>query len=70
MNELALILIGLIVGAAVERWWALLAAVALGVWIFLVTEVDEVPPWFLGLAYGVLAGAGVAAGVLVRRSLR
>jgi hypothetical protein len=68
--ELVLIAFGVIVGLAVGRWWALLAAVALGAWIGLVSEVDEVAPWFLGLGYGVLAGAGIVAGVLVRGRLR
>jgi hypothetical protein len=67
--ELALVAIGLVVGLAVGRWWALLTAVALGVWIALVSEV-EVPPWLLGLGYCVLSGAGIALGVLIRRSLR
>jgi hypothetical protein len=68
--ELVLIVIGVVVGLAVGRWWVLLAAVALGVWIGLVSEVDEVAPWFLGLGYGVLAGAGIVVGVLVRGRLR
>jgi hypothetical protein len=67
--ELALVAIGLVAGLVVGRWWALLLAVALGVWIFMASEV-EVPAWLLGLGYGVLAGAGIVAGVLVRRSLR
>jgi hypothetical protein len=50
----------------VGRWWALLAAVALGVWIGLVEEV-EVPGWFLGAGYAVLAAGGIALGVAVRR---
>ena len=70
MVELALVAIGLVAGLVIGRWWALLLAVALSVWIFLVSEVDEVPPWLLGLGYGVLAGAGIVVGVLVRRSLR
>jgi hypothetical protein len=68
--ELALVVIGFCIGLAAGRWFALLAAVAAGVWVGLVTEVDEVPAWFLGLEYGVVGAAGIAAGVLVRRSLR
>lgn len=63
MVELVLIVV---VGLAVGRWWALLAAVALGVWIGLVSGVDAVAPWLLGLGYGVLAGAGIVVGVLAR----
>ena len=66
MVELVLIAIGVVVGLAVGRWWALLAAVALGVWIGLVREFDAVAPWLLGLGYGVLAGAGIVVGVLAR----
>jgi len=68
--ELALVVIGFVAGLAAGRWPALLLAVALGVWVGLASSVDEVPPWFLGLGYGVLAGAGIVAGVLVRRSRR
>jgi hypothetical protein len=42
------------------------AAAGIGVWVALVSEVDEVSPWFLGTAYAVLAAAGIAVGVLAR----
>jgi hypothetical protein len=61
---------GVAVGFIVGRWWALAAAVGAGLWIGLKTEVDEVPPWFLGLAYASFAAAGICAGVLARRRLR
>jgi hypothetical protein len=70
MLELALVVIGFAVGLVVGRRFALLVAVAFGLWIGFATEVDAVPPWFLGLGYGVLAGAGILVGVAVRRSLR
>jgi hypothetical protein len=54
------------VGLAVGRWWALFLAIALGVWIMLNTRV-EVPAWFLGTAYAVLAGTGIATGVGLRK---
>jgi hypothetical protein len=53
----------------VGRWWALLAAVAVGVWIGLVEEL-EVPGWFIGAGYAILAGCGIIAGVFTRRSAR
>jgi hypothetical protein len=59
---------GFMLGLALGRWWGLLAAVALGVWIASVTEV-EVPHWFLGVAYTALSGVGIAGGVGLRRSL-
>ena len=67
--ELALFGAGLAVGLVVGRWWALLAPVGFGVWVGLVTEV-EVGGWFLGTAYAVICGAGTAAGVGVRKSIR
>jgi hypothetical protein len=38
-------------------------------WVWFTAEV-EVASWFLGLAYGAIAGAGIAAGVFLRRRLR
>lgn len=67
MLYLILVLASLILGLAVGRWWTLVAAAGLGAWIAVVTEVDEVPPWFLGAAYAVLAASGIAVGVVVVR---
>jgi hypothetical protein len=44
--------------------------VGIGSWIAVVSEVDEVPPWFLGAAYAVLAACGIAVGVVVRQRTR
>jgi hypothetical protein len=60
---------GLIVGLIVGRWGALVAALPIGVWLALVSEV-EVPGWVLGLGYGGFAAIGIAAGVLLRRSVK
>jgi hypothetical protein len=67
---LILVLAGLILGLAVGRWWSLVAAVGIGSWIAVVSEVDEVPQWFLGAAYAVLAACGIAVGVVVRQRTR
>jgi hypothetical protein len=65
-----LLVIGaLILGLLIGRWWALAAAAAAGVWIATVSEVDEVPGWFLGAAYGALMAAGIAGGVIIRQRL-
>jgi hypothetical protein len=56
------------VGVVVGRWWALLAAVALGLWIASVVEV-EVPAWFIGGGYGLISALGIAFGVMLRRHL-
>ena len=62
--------IGAIIGLLVGRWWALLAALAVFVWIWTQAGVDEVPPWALALMYAIVTAAGIAAGVLGRAALR
>jgi hypothetical protein len=64
----ALIVGGVILGLAIGRWWALGAAASVGIWIALLSDV-KVPGWFLGAAYALLAGAGIAGGVLARKAL-
>jgi hypothetical protein len=61
---------GVILGLIAGRWWTLAAAVGIGVYIAVVSEVDEVPPWFLGAAYGALAASGIAVGIAARKLLR
>jgi hypothetical protein len=61
---------GLILGLVVGRWWTLAAAAGLGLWITITTEVDEVSPWLLGSAYGALAAAGIALGVVIHQRPR
>jgi hypothetical protein len=60
---------GFIVGVFVGRWWALAPAVGFGVWIAVVSEVDAVPGWLLGLWYGVVGCISIGAGILVRRAV-
>jgi hypothetical protein len=58
---------GLVIGGVTGRWWVVLAPVIFGAWIAATTGVDEVPPWFLGLAYTVAGVVGALIGVFVRR---
>jgi hypothetical protein len=66
--ELILILVlgGAVLGALIGRWWALLAAVGLGVWVASASEL-EVSPLFLGVVYAGLSAVGIALGVALRR---
>jgi hypothetical protein len=66
---LVLVSAGFLFGAFLGRWWALLAAVAAGVWIASSTEIEAVPSWYLGLVYSGLSAVGISAGILVRRRL-
>jgi hypothetical protein len=52
------VLAGLVLGL-LFRWWALVPAVAVRLWVGVTTDVDEVPEWFLGLTY---AGRGPRCG--------
>jgi hypothetical protein len=63
----ALLLGGLVTGFLAGRWWASVAPLAFGVWVAAVSDVDEVPPWFLGLAYALVGVLGVPFGVVLRR---
>jgi hypothetical protein len=63
----SVVVLGLVVGLVIGRWWALAGAAAFGGWIALSTSVDEVPAWFLGVAYAALGTVGIAAGVSMRK---
>ena len=67
MIWLVVFAVGLVVGLLVGRRWALLAAVAFGVYVAAASEVDEVSPAFLGLIYVIVGAAGITAGVALRR---
>lgn len=54
-------------GLLVGRWWIVLAPLAFGVWVAAASDVDEVPPWFLGLAYALAGGIAAVVGVFIRR---
>lgn len=62
--ELALLAVGFAAGLLTGRWWSLLLAIALGVWVGTTAEV-EIDHAFLGAAYGLVAAAGIAFGVLL-----
>lgn len=66
----ATLAVGLVIGVIAGRWWIVLAPIVFGVWIAATTDVDEVPHWFLGLAYGGAGVVGVLIGVFVRRRSR
>lgn len=68
MLPLVLIVAGFVLGIAIGRWWALLAALAFGLWAGTTEEV-EVSGWVIGVGYGGPAGVGIAAGVGFRRVL-
>ena len=70
MAWLVLMLIAAAWGFLIGRWWALIGAIPVGLWIAVVSEVDEVPPWFLGLAFAFVALLGIGAGVIARQRLR
>jgi hypothetical protein len=60
-------LLGFVVGFVIGRWWALLGAVGVGVYVELVTDIGEVPSGYLGLSFALFAGGGIALGVLLRQ---
>jgi hypothetical protein len=72
MNVIYLIGIGIgfLIGLAIGRWWALVIAAGFGIWVGGEANVDEVPHWFLGLAYGAITALGIAAGIVARRASR
>jgi hypothetical protein len=62
-----LLALAFLLGLVVGRWWALLGALAAGVWYLAQTDDPEIRgligTWFL------LAAISIAAGVLVRRGI-
>ena len=56
-------MLGLVIG----RWWALVGALGLALWVFLAWDDLEVSRSFLAAAYGAIAAVSIAAGVLLRR---
>jgi hypothetical protein len=60
---------GFLLGLILGRWWALIAAAAVGV-LAAVFEEIELEGWFLGLMYAVLAAVGISIGILTRHFAR
>ena len=68
MVPFVLIVAGFVLGIAVGRWWALPAALALGLLVG-VTEETEVSGWVTGAYVALPAAIGIASGVVTRRLL-
>ena len=58
---------GFLLGLIVGRWWALVAAVGVGVALGVMSEL-ELPAVFVGFVSGVIAAIGVCAGVITRQA--
>jgi hypothetical protein len=65
----ALVAGGLTVGLLVGRWWALITALA--VWLFVALTGDfHGPAWAVGIGMALLAALGIAVGVIIRTIAR
>jgi hypothetical protein len=64
----ALLLGGLVVDFLAGRWWASVVPVAFGIWVGAESDVDVVPPWFLGFAYALMGVLGILVGVFADAS--
>jgi hypothetical protein len=64
---LGFLAVSLLFGLIIGRWWACLGAIAVGVALTLREDDGEIPGWFIGVAYAVLTGLGIAAGVSLRK---
>jgi hypothetical protein len=67
--EALLLALGFTVGILIGRWWALIAAIPLGVWSAYENPIENSPgaEWEVGAAVAAIAGAALAAGVWLRR---
>jgi hypothetical protein len=68
MLEMGAMVVGLLLGFAVGRWW-ILAVAFLWLLVLVDYELDEVSPAYFVTAAVVLTSAGLAVGVLLRRGL-
>jgi hypothetical protein len=60
-------LAGCVFGAAIGRWWAIAAALPLGVYILLANDLEgSLGPWVAFTLSGLL-GCAIGAGVALRR---
>jgi hypothetical protein len=65
-----LIILGVVIGAAAGRWWAVGFAVPIGLWFALEfhgLENSSPPYWGLGAAVALIAAVAIAGGILLRR---
>jgi hypothetical protein len=68
MVPFVIIVAGFALGVAIGRWWALLAALALGLFAG-VTDETELADWAMGIFFGLTAALGIVSGVVTRRLL-
>jgi hypothetical protein len=61
-------IVGVLIGVAVGRWWALVPPVLLGAWIGFTAD-TELPSWWEGLGVALGGALGAALGVYVRKRL-
>ena len=67
MIAIVFLVLGLVLGLAIGRWWALVLAIGPGLWVGIGADVD-IPDWALGLLYFGITAAGIAAGVALRNA--
>ncbi len=65
MIAIVFLVLGLVIGLAVGRWWALALAIGPALWVGVGADVD-IPDWAIGLLYGAITAGGIAAGVFLR----
>jgi hypothetical protein len=67
--EAILILFGVLVGAAVNRWWALAVAVPIGIWLAYEVPIENTTPphWDVGAVVALVVAAAIAVGIFLRR---
>ena len=65
MIAIVFLVLGLVIGLAIGRWWALVLAIGPALWVGVGADVD-VPDWVIGALYGVITAAGIALGTLAR----
>ena len=67
MIAIVFLVLGLVIGLAVGRWWAVALAIGPALWVGVGAEVD-IPDWAIGALYGAITAAGIAAGVFLRNT--
>lgn len=65
-----IIILGVAIGAAVGRWWAVGIAIPIGLWFALEFDAFEnssPPYWDFGAVVTLVVGLTIAAGIFLRR---